>query len=238
MLLEVKSLKVAIGNDIQYPVINGIDLELEKGSVIGLIGESGSGKSITARSILGLLPKAAKITEGSIIFDGIDFTKLKKEEIRSYLGKDIGMIFQNPMTALDPLMKVKKQISQSIKKHNGPLTQQDIDEKVLNLLEKVRLAEPNLVKEKYPHELSGGQKQRVLIASAIANEPKLLIADEATTALDVTVQFQIIHLLKSLLKGDHMSMIFISHNLGLINHLLTIYIYNVCGIYLKVGLLR
>lgn len=219
MLLQVENLRVTIGEETEYPVLNGIDLSLEKGRVVGIIGESGSGKSMTVKSIMGLLPPNIRMTDGTVMYGGRDLAALSRDELRRYLGKDFGMVFQNPMTSLNPLKKTKDQISEVVKKHNPKLTRAEIDDKVLSLIQKVRLPEPHLTKEKYPHELSGGQKQRILIAIAIANDPKILIADEATTALDVTLQFQIISLLQDLLQGNDMSMIFISHNLGLIKHI-------------------
>jgi oligopeptide/dipeptide ABC transporter ATP-binding protein len=218
MLLKVKDLHVAIGKKEKVKILNSVSLELDKKQVIGIIGESGSGKSMTVKSILNLLPKHGEITQGEILYKGTDLVKLSDKEMRKLLGSEIGMIFQNSMTALNPLIKIKDQVAEVIKTHNKNLSEKEIFIRVDRLLKEVNLPNIEVVRDKYPHELSGGQKQRVLIAIAIANAPDMLIADEATTALDVTVQFQIVKLLKSMLDKYDMSMVFISHDLGLIRH--------------------
>lgn len=233
MLLEVKNLNVNIMG--KHPVVNDVTLSIKKGEVIGIIGESGSGKSMTAKAIFGLLPKGAQAESGSIMYDNRNLLEISEKEISEYLGRDFGMVFQNPMTSLNPLYKINHQIAEVIIRHNPIMKKEDVSSRVISLLKKVRLPDPEITQEKYPHELSGGQRQRVLIAIAIANNPQILIADEATTALDVTVQYQIIRLLKSLLKENDMSMIFISHNLGLVNHVAD-YIYIVyCGQIIESG---
>ncbi len=224
MLLKVSNLHVSIGKDKSKEVLNNINLELDSKEVIGIIGESGSGKSMTVKALLGLLPRQAQITKGEVIYKDKDLVTFSDEEMRKLLGKEFGMIFQNSMTALNPLIKVKHQVAEVIKKHNKDISEKELNKQVEQLLREVNMPNIELSKEKYPHELSGGQKQRVLIAIAIANKPNILIADEATTALDVTVQFQIIRLLKSMLDKYEMSMIFISHDLGLIRHVAN-YIY-------------
>ncbi|MCL1995011.1 MAG: ABC transporter ATP-binding protein [Defluviitaleaceae bacterium] len=211
MLLELKNLKVEIDN---RTVIDDISFGVEPGQGIGLVGESGSGKTITSLAIMGLLPKSAKIADGEILFEGQDLLKKSKQDHRKLLGNDIAMIFQNPMTALDPLMRVGKQIAEVIQVHNPKISKIELKSRVLEIIKQSKLPDPEQTAKKYPHEMSGGQRQRIVIAMAIANEPKLLIADECTTALDATVQFQIINLLQEL-KGK-MALIFISHSPGVV----------------------
>ncbi len=216
-ILEVKNLSVSFG---EKQVLNQINFKLQQGETLGIVGESGSGKSITSLAIMGLLSPLAKIHDGSeIIFhqngQSINLLNLKTEEIRKIRGNDIAMIFQEPMTSLNPSLRCGEQVEESILLHQK-LSKTEAKAKVLSLFEKVKLPNPERVYKAYPHELSGGQKQRVMIAMAIACEPKLLIADEPTTALDVTVQKATLDLLKELQTENNMSMIFISHDLGVI----------------------
>ncbi|MCS7110511.1 MAG: ABC transporter ATP-binding protein [Candidatus Caldarchaeum sp.] len=197
--------------------VDGVSLSLEKGEALAVVGESGCGKSTLAFSILRLLPKNAKIVGGSIILkpDGIDLTKLSETEMRKIRGRRIGMVFQDPMTYLNPAMKIGNQIAESLVWHNE-LTWNEARERAVELLSKLKIPDPANVAARYPHQLSGGMKQRVMIAIAISCKPDLLVADEPTTALDVTVQAEVLELLKSLIKEMGMSLILITHDLGIV----------------------
>ena len=216
-IIEVKNLSVSFG---EKQVLNNINFKVKQGETLGIVGESGSGKSITSLIIMGLIAKTAKIHAGSeILFhqDGetFDLLKLSENQIRKIRGNEIAMIFQEPMTSLNPSLRCGEQVEESILLHQK-LSKSEAKDKVISLFEKVKLPNPERVYKAYPHELSGGQKQRVMIAMAISCEPKLLIADEPTTALDVTVQKATLELLKELQEENEMSMIFISHDLGVI----------------------
>jgi peptide/nickel transport system ATP-binding protein len=186
-----------------------------QGEVLGLVGESGSGKSLTSLSILRLLDGSARV-EGSIRFEGKDLLTLKQEEMRRYRGRKIAMIFQEPMTALNPVMPVGRQIAEAIETHQAKLDRKQVRTAVLEAMAAVAIAEPEQRIRDYPHQFSGGQRQRLLIAMALVNQPSLLIADEPTTALDVTVQAQILLLLKSLQQRAGLGMLFISHDLAVV----------------------
>ncbi|CDM55936.1 MULTISPECIES: ABC transporter ATP-binding protein [Rhizobium] len=216
-LLSVRDLSVAFhqGGDTSLAV-DHVSFDIRKGEVVALVGESGSGKSVSANSILRLLPyPAASHPSGEILFKGKDLLKASDKALRAVRGNDITMIFQEPMTSLNPLHTIEKQIAEILELHQG-LTGQAARKRILELLNQVGIREPEKRLNAYPHELSGGQRQRVMIAMALANRPELLIADEPTTALDVTVQAQILELLRQL-KGQHgMSMLFITHDLGIV----------------------
>jgi microcin C transport system ATP-binding protein len=216
-LLSVRDLSVAFhqGRNTSLAV-DRVSFDIHPGEVVALVGESGSGKSVTANSILKLLPyPAASHPSGEIFFEGKDLLKASEPELRNVRGDDITMIFQEPMTSLNPLHTIEKQIGEILELHKG-ISGQIARIRTLELLNQVGIREPEKRLTAYPHELSGGQRQRVMIAMALANRPKLLIADEPTTALDVTVQAQILDLLRSL-KGEHgMSMLFITHDLGIV----------------------
>lgn len=216
-LLSVRDLSVAFhqGGETSLAV-DRISFDIEKGEVVALVGESGSGKSVSANSILRLLPyPSASHPSGEIFFKGKNLLKASDRELREVRGNDITMIFQEPMTSLNPLHTIEKQIAEILALHQG-ITGQAARTRVLELLNQVGIREPEKRLKAYPHELSGGQRQRVMIAMALANRPELLIADEPTTALDVTVQAQILELLRKL-KGEHgMSMLFITHDLGIV----------------------
>lgn len=217
MLLEIKDLSVEIEiKDTYYPVLTDVSFNIEEGSVLGFVGESGSGKSVTAYTIMGILNDKFKVTSGSIFMEGRDLLKLDKVTRRKMLGSDISMIFQNPLNALNPLLTIQEQLAEMILIHNPKLSRKEVRKRIIESLEEVQLPNPEKDMKKYPHEFSGGQRQRILIAMAIINHPKLLIADEATTALDVTVQYRILRLLKSLCSKYGTTLIVISHNLGII----------------------
>ncbi|RSK41455.1 ABC transporter ATP-binding protein [Mangrovimonas spongiae] len=200
-------------------VIHGISYQLFSNEILGIVGESGSGKSISSLAIMGLLPKrVSKITNGRITFLDKELIGLSDKALQHIRGHDIAMIFQEPMSSLNPTMTCGKQVEEILLQHTN-LTQQEAKEETLSLFSKVKLPKPNRVYTAYPHEISGGQKQRVMIAMAIACKPKILIADEPTTALDVTVQKDIIQLLKSLQEDTKMSVIFISHDLSLVSEI-------------------
>jgi len=189
---------------------------MEVGQVLGLVGESGSGKSVTALAVLRLLDAAARV-EGTIRFDGMNLLTLGAEAIRKLRGRDIAMIFQEPMTALNPVMPVGEQIAEAIRVHHPGQSRRQVREAVLEAMEAVALNDPARRYKDYPHQFSGGQRQRILIAMAIANRPRLLIADEPTTALDVTVQQQILELLADLRQQFGLTMLFISHDLAVVS---------------------
>ena len=219
-LLSVQNLSISFyNNTIQSDIIKRISYTLNENEILGIVGESGSGKSVSSLAVAGLLPKKiSKITDGKIIFEGQDLVKLSNKTFQNIRGKDIAMIFQEPMSSLNPSMSCGKQVLEILLQHTT-LNKTEAKKEVLLLFKKVKLPEPNTVYNKYPHEISGGQKQRVMIAMAIACRPKLLIADEPTTALDVTVQKDIISLLKALQKEHAMSIIFISHDLSLVSEI-------------------
>ncbi|HEX6773172.1 MAG TPA: ABC transporter ATP-binding protein [Acidobacteriaceae bacterium] len=197
------------------PVVHELDLAIERGQVLGLVGESGSGKSVTSLAILGLLESAAQV-QGRILFDGDDLLTLRGEALRRYRGRRIAMIFQEPMTALNPVMPVGRQIAEAIETHQPTLTRRQVRAAVIANLEAVAVPEPGKRYSDYPHQFSGGQRQRILIAMALANRPELLIADEPTTALDVTVQAQVLRLLRDLQQRFGLAMLFISHDLAVV----------------------
>lgn len=216
-LLEIKNLSLAFGKN---EILKNISLNLPKGKILGIVGESGSGKSVTSLAIMGLLPKTAKISSDSkIIFENekgaVDLLKLKPEKIRNFRGNEISMIFQEPMTSLNPGLKCGEQVEEAIRLHLK-FDKKQSKQKVIELFEKVMLPTPERIYNSYPHQLSGGQRQRVMIAMAISCDPKILIADEPTTALDVTVQKSILNLIRKLQQESGMSCIFISHDLGVI----------------------
>ncbi|WP_411906230.1 ABC transporter ATP-binding protein [Rhizobium mayense] len=217
LLLSVRNLSVAFHQGGQTSIaVDGVSFDIRKGEVVALVGESGSGKSVSANSILKLLPyPAASHPSGEILFKGKDLLKASDNELRAVRGNDITMIFQEPMTSLNPLHTIERQISEILALHQG-MVGEAARNRTLELLNQVGIREPEKRLKAYPHELSGGQRQRVMIAMALANRPELLIADEPTTALDVTVQAQILELLREL-KGAHgMSMLFITHDLGIV----------------------
>ncbi|MFV0152620.1 ABC transporter ATP-binding protein [Empedobacter falsenii] len=216
-IIEVKNLSISFGDK---QVLNNINFKVEQGDTLGIVGESGSGKSLTSLAIMGLLsPNATIHPESEILFRQddkmIDLLKLSPKELEEIRGNEIGMIFQEPMTSLNPSLRCGEQVEEAIRLHQK-LNKDEAKKKVLHLFEQVKLPNPARIYKAYPHELSGGQKQRVMIAMAISCEPKLLIADEPTTALDVTVQKATLDLLKELQLKNNMSMLFISHDLGVI----------------------
>lgn len=218
-LLEVKDCSIAFRDkDEMRTVIHEISFQVYPHEILGVVGESGSGKSLSSLAVLGLLPNTAKITQGSIKFDGRELTTYTEKEFQRIRGSEISMIFQEPMSSLNPSMTCGKQVQEILHRHTN-LSGKSSREEVINLFEKVKLPRPESIFKSYPHQISGGQKQRVMIAMAIACKPKILIADEPTTALDVTVQKEILFLLKSLQEETGMSVIFISHDLSLVSEI-------------------
>ena len=217
VVLNVKDLKVEFKTeDKTVTAVNGISFKVYKGQTVGIVGESGSGKSVTSLSVMGLLPKPyGNITSGSINFKGKDLTKISEEALRSYRGNDISMIFQEPMTSLNPVYRCGQQVVEAIRIHQK-LSKSQAKTLALELFDKVQLPDPERIYKAYPHEISGGQKQRVMIAMAMSCNPEILIADEPTTALDVTVQKTILDLMMQLKKEHDMSIVFITHDLGVI----------------------
>ena len=211
-LLEVDHLSVYFRDQ---AVVRDLSFSVQQGEVLGLVGESGSGKSLTSLSILRLLDGSARV-EGSIRFQGTDLLALKAEQMRHYRGCKIAMIFQEPMTALNPVMPVGRQIAEAIETHQPELGRKQVLKAALEAMAAVAIAEPEKRLRDYPHQFSGGQRQRLLIAMALVNHPLLLIADEPTTALDVTVQAQILLLLKALQQRNGLGMLFISHDLAVV----------------------
>lgn len=216
-LLSVEDLSVAFTQGKRQTLaVDRISFDLKKGETVALVGESGSGKSVSAQSVLRLLPyPTASHPSGKIMMEGVDLLQASEEKLREVRGNGVSMIFQEPMTSLNPLHSVEKQVSEILKIHRG-MSDTKARERVLELLNQVGIREPEKRLKSYPHQLSGGQRQRVMIAMALANEPDLLIADEPTTALDVTVQAQILELLKDLQKKQGMAMLFITHDLGIV----------------------
>ncbi|MGZ1847966.1 ABC transporter ATP-binding protein [Staphylococcus argenteus] len=217
VLLEVKDLETSLKIDKQWlATVENISFELSKGEVLGIVGESGCGKSILSKSIIKLLPeKISKLSKGEVIFDGKRIDKLKEKQLLNIKGNDIAMIFQEPMTALNPVCTIKNQLVESIKLHKK-LSKKEAHKAAVDLLKKVGISRQEEILKSYPHQLSGGMRQRVMIAMAISCSPKLLIADEPTTALDVTIQAQILDLLKELQKETKMAIMMITHDLSVV----------------------
>ena len=208
--------------------VNDVSYSLEPGKTIGIVGESGSGKSVSAMSILRLLDGNGYIDEGEVIFEGKDLTKLSQEELYQIRGNKISVIFQEPMTSLNPVFTVKRQLSEPFMIHQG-MTKKEAEQKALEMLAAVQIPNPETVLRQYPHQLSGGMRQRVMIAMALACKPKILIADEPTTALDVTIQAQILRLMNDLQRDNGTSIIFITHDLGVINEMADDVVVMYCG---------
>ncbi len=216
-LLSIRNLSISLvgNNNESRNLLDNISFDVNKGEILGIVGESGSGKSITCLSIPGLLNKNLKVVSGEIIFEDTDLRLLSEKELRTYRGNKIAMVFQEPMSSFNPVMRCGQQILEMLEVHTS-LNKTELKEKTISLLQKVQLNDPQRAFDSYPHELSGGQLQRVMIAMAISCDPLLLIADECTTALDVTVQKEILLLLKDLNNELGISIIFISHDLGVI----------------------
>ena len=214
-LLEVRDLSVAFQHEGRFiNVVDRLNLEVQLGQCVGLVGESGCGKSVTSLSIMQLIPyPVGRITSGQILFQGQDILKMSNDELRNCRGTDIAMIFQEPMTALNPVYSIGSQMFEVFPRGTD---KRQARQRSIALLSSVGLAEPELLLTNYPHELSGGMRQRVMIAMAIANNPKLLIADEPTTALDVTIQAQIMKLIREVQSSLDMAMILITHDLGVV----------------------
>lgn len=218
-LLKVKNLQVSFGKkELKKEVLHTISFEIQKNKILGIVGESGSGKSVTAMAIMGLLPKKISTIKGQILFEEKDLLLQKDKALQALRGKEIGMIFQEPMSALNPSQKCGAQVAEVLLLHLK-LSTKEAKTETLSLFEKVKLPRPKDIYNSYPHQISGGQMQRIMIAMAIACKPKLLIADEPTTALDVTVQKEILSLLKELQRETGMSLIFISHDLALVSEI-------------------
>lgn len=215
-ILQVDDLHVSFKTHNGYVrAIRGVCFDLYKGETLAIVGESGSGKSVTAKVLMGILAKNGIIDSGQVLLDGKDITKLSKQEMVNIRGKDIAMIFQDPMTSLNPTMMVGKQISESLMEHQQ-LSKKEAKEKSIELIASVGITEPEKRYRQYPHQLSGGMRQRIVIAIALACNPRILIADEPTTALDVTIQAQILELIKELKNKNELSIIFITHDLGVV----------------------
>ena len=215
-LLQVKNLCTSFNVDAgEVRAVNGISFNLDKGKVLGIVGESGSGKSVTAYSIMRILVEPGKIVGGEILFNGEDIVKYSKKQMREFRGKRVSIIFQDPMTSLNPTFTIGNQLREAILLHTDR-NRAEANARALEMLQLVGVNEPEKRLKQYPHELSGGMRQRVMIAMALACEPDILIADEPTTALDVTIQAQILELMKDLQKKMGMAIIMITHDLGVI----------------------
>jgi len=198
--------------------VNGVSYHVEAGKTLGIVGESGSGKSVSAMSILRLLDENGDVVDGTIMFKGKDLSKLNKKEMNKIRGNEISVIFQEPMTSLNPIFTVRKQIGEAFRLHQG-MSKEDAYMEAVKILADVKIPDPEIVAKKYPFMLSGGMRQRVMIAMALACKPDLLIADEPTTALDVTIQAQILRLMNDLKRDKGTAIMFITHDLGVINEM-------------------
>ncbi|OLO37985.1 peptide ABC transporter ATP-binding protein [Alkalihalophilus pseudofirmus] len=215
-VLEVQDLRVGRGNKEQFTaILDNVSFKVNHGESLAVVGESGCGKSMTALSIMGLLPQNIEVGSGNIQFDAKDLTTLTSNDMNNIRGKDISMIFQEPMTSLNPSFTIGNQLAEVFKYHTN-YSAKEIKERSIDVLKKVRIPDPAEKLEVYPHQLSGGMRQRVMIAMALACNPKILIADEPTTALDVTIQAQILDLLNEIQETEQMTIIMITHDLGVV----------------------
>ena len=216
-VLEVKNLHVnfhTYAGDVK--AIRDVSFDLEKGQTLAIVGESGSGKSVTTKTLMGLNAKNAVIPQGELLFKGRNLLDLKEEEWQKIRGNEISMIFQDPMTSLDPTMRIGKQIAEPLLKHNKGMSKADAMKRALELMQQVGIPDAEVHINDYPHQWSGGMRQRAVIAIALAADPEILIADEPTTALDVTIQAQIMHMMAELQERINSSIVFITHDLGVV----------------------
>ena len=219
MMLEVQQLRISFSDrGAPFTAVDGVSFQVAAGEVVGIVGESGSGKSMTAHAIMGLLRRSAVTVEGSIRFDGTDLLRLTREELRRYQGNRLSIIFQEPMTSLNPTMRVGRQVEEALRIHTS-LSGEERRAKALEAMRLAELDDPERVYRAYPHELSGGMRQRAMIASALVLRPQRLIADEPTTALDVTIQAQILNTLREINRREGTAILFISHDLGVVRAL-------------------
>ena len=219
-ILKVEDLKTSfMTSSGEVQAVRGVSFEVHKGEILGIVGESGSGKSVTSMSILRLLADTARIKNGKIEFEGTDLTKVSDKQMREIRGQKIAMVFQDPMSSLNPLIPVGKQVAEMIHVHHPEMKRDELQAATLELFREVRIPEAEKRLKSYPHEFSGGMRQRVMIAMALANHPDLLIADEPTTALDETIQHQILKQMRSLQEEYGTSIIFITHDLGVVAEL-------------------
>ena len=216
-MLEIRDLHIKF-HDADHEAVRGIDLKVDSGEIVGLVGESGSGKTVTAMVISSLMPSNKASVTGEVLLDGEDLLQLDEKAMRKKQGSDISVVFQEPMTAMNPVMRIGPQVEESLRVHTD-LSREERRARALQALRDVDLDNVEQLYDKYPHQLSGGMLQRVMIAAAIVSEPKLLLADEPTTALDVTIQAQILELLQRLNRERGMSILFISHNLNVVRKL-------------------
>jgi peptide/nickel transport system ATP-binding protein len=214
-LLEITGLSAVLAGQRSEPLLRRVSLDVAPGEVHGLLGESGAGKSTLAKAVLGLLPRGIRVSEGSINLSGRDLLKLDSRALRKILGAEVALVPQDPSSALNPGRRIGAQLTDGLRLWRG-LSAKAADQRALALLEEVQIREPLRVLRAYPHELSGGMRQRVLIAAAFALEPKLIIADEPTTALDVTVQKQILRLIRSMQRAHGTGVVFVTHDLGVV----------------------
>jgi oligopeptide transport system ATP-binding protein len=236
-VLSIRDLVVEfVTEDGVVQAVDGITYDLYPGETLGIVGESGSGKSVSTMSLLGLIPQPpGRIVRGEAMFQGKDLLKMSKKELRRIRGNDLAMIFQDPMTSLNPVLKIGFQIGEAVKTHNPGVKDDAVEKRAVDLLRLVGVPNPERRVDQYPHEFSGGMRQRAMIAMAIANEPSVLIADEPTTALDVTIQAQILEVLKKAQDETHAATILITHDLGLIAELADRVIVMYAGKVVEVG---
>lgn len=228
-LLEVKNLHTFFDTEAgTIKAVNGVDFYVEAGKTLGIVGESGSGKSVTSMSVIQLLDYPGKIVEGEVLYKGEDLTKVTEARMRAIRGNEISVIFQEPMTSLNPVFRVGKQIGEALMLHQN-MTKKEARERSIQLLNDVKIPRPSKIVDNYPHQLSGGMRQRVMIAMALACNPSILIADEPTTALDVTIQAQILSLMNDLKRDQNTAIMFITHDLGVVNQMADDVIVMYCG---------
>lgn len=215
-ILQVNNLTISFRtNEGMVQAVRDVSFDLHRGETLAIVGESGSGKSVTARSLMGILAANAVVESGSILYEDVDLLKLKEDQFHKYRGNKLGMIFQDPLSSLNPIMKIGKQLTESMRL-NGKISKKDARERALKLLAGVGISDPERRYEQYPFELSGGMRQRIVIAIALSANPEILICDEPTTALDVTIQAQILELINEIKAERQLSVIFITHDMGVV----------------------
>ena len=219
MMLDIRDLSVVFADrGAPFTAVDRFSLQMDRGEIVGVVGESGSGKSMTAHALMGLIRRSQVTVSGSALFEGTDLLSLSREELRQYQGRDLSIIFQEPMTSLNPTMRIGKQVEESLRIHEK-LSAGERKARALDAMALAGLPDPEGLYRRYPHQLSGGMRQRVMIASALVLRPRLLIADEPTTALDVTIQAQILETLKDINRREGTAILFISHDLGVVKAL-------------------